>query len=112
MYFLYFLAKGFLCSRVLMWHPRQGINSRQRQCGRLHKSSRGFTLVELLVVIAIIALLLSALMTSLSKVCSEAKTTICKSNLHQWGLANMTDANDYNGKLPWTPTCALGLNMT
>jgi prepilin-type N-terminal cleavage/methylation domain-containing protein/prepilin-type processing-associated H-X9-DG protein len=49
-------------------------------------SKKGFTLVELLVVISIIALLLSILMPSLSKVREQAKAVICASNQKQTGL--------------------------
>jgi prepilin-type N-terminal cleavage/methylation domain-containing protein/prepilin-type processing-associated H-X9-DG protein len=66
---------------------------------KLKISKYGFTLVELLVVIAIIALLLSILMPSLSKVRESAKRAVCKSNLHQWGIVWASYSSDNNGKL-------------
>lgn len=43
---------------------------------------RGFTLVELLVVVAIIAVLVMMLMPSLNQVQSQARSSMCQSNLH------------------------------
>lgn len=57
-----------------------------------------FTLIELLVVIAIIALLLSILMPSLSKVKEQAKEVVCRSHLHQWGIVFPLYAQDNNDK--------------
>lgn len=66
------------------------------------RQSKGFTLIELLVVIAIIALLLSILMPSLKKVKSQAKIVLCKSNLHQWGLALGGYNTENDNKIPET----------
>ena len=51
------------------------------------KKRHAFTLIELLVVIAIIALLLSIIAPSLRKVKEVARKVICKSNMHQIGVA-------------------------
>ena len=59
---------------------------------------KGFTLIELLVVISIIALLLSILMPSLSKVKDQARAVVCMSNLKQWGLSYMLYSEDNDGK--------------
>ena len=48
---------------------------------------KAFTLIELLVVIAIIALLLSILMPALNKIKEQTRRLVCRTNLHQWGLA-------------------------
>ncbi len=60
----------------------------------------GFTLIELLVVIAIISLLVSVLLPSLRKAKELARSTICKSNLRNVGLAMLLYAEEYDG---WTP---------
>jgi prepilin-type N-terminal cleavage/methylation domain-containing protein/prepilin-type processing-associated H-X9-DG protein len=60
----------------------------------------GFSLIELLVVIAIIALLTAILMPALQRVKSQAKATVCQSNVKQWGLILRLYADDNEGKLP------------
>ncbi len=60
------------------------------------RKKRGFTLIELLVVIAIIALLMSILLPSLTKVKEMAKNVVCKSNLRNWmyAWAMYVESND------------------
>lgn len=60
-------------------------------------NKKGFTLIELLVVISIIALLLSILMPSLSKVKDIAKSVVCRSNSKQIVLAAILWAEDNDG---------------
>lgn len=58
----------------------------------------GFTLIELLVVISIIAVLLSVLMPALSKAKKQTQAVVCKSNLHQWGLATFAYVTNWDDK--------------
>ena len=64
------------------------------------RQKKGFTLIELLVVIAIIAMLLAILMPALGMVKEKAKSVVCRTNLHQWGLCYQLYSNDYDGKFP------------
>ena len=66
---------------------------------KMYRTRRAFTLIELLVVIAIIALLLSILMPSLNKVKEQARRVVCRSNLHQWGMAMQGYASDNASKM-------------
>lgn len=65
------------------------------------KRKKGFTLIELLVVIAIIALLLSVIIPAIRKAKMHAQTTVCKTNLRQYGLAMTTYLADNDGVYPY-----------
>lgn len=79
-----------------------------RAAGRCQKKRFAFTLIELLVVIAIIALLLAIVMPALRAVKRRAQATVCKANLHQWGLSYRLYANDWDANLPWYADVSLG----
>ncbi len=55
-----------------------------------------FTLTELLVVIAVIAILASLLLPALNRTKIAGRTTYCKNNLHQWGIALSAYTTDFN----------------
>ena len=54
-----------------------------------------FTLIELLVVVAIISLLAALLLPALSRAKEQGNSAVCKSNLHQMGIALTSYTGDF-----------------
>jgi prepilin-type N-terminal cleavage/methylation domain-containing protein/prepilin-type processing-associated H-X9-DG protein len=65
---------------------------------RTPRRPKGFSLLELLVVIGIVALLVAILMPVVSKVRQMSRSTVCLSNLRQWGQSFQMYQNDNRGK--------------
>ena len=62
---------------------------------RFGRSHKGFTLIELLVVISIIALLIALLLPALARAKKLAVSTVCLSNLRQFGTAYAEYVSEY-----------------
>ncbi len=62
-----------------------------------YADKRGFSLIELLVVIAVIALLMGIILPALALARSSAKAIVCRSNVRQLVLANISYAQENDG---------------
>ncbi len=59
-----------------------------------------FTLIELMIVMAVIAVLASITLPAVARARSAGKSTVCASNLRQWGLATHAYTSDHDDFLP------------
>jgi len=85
-----------------------------RHRGKTHQlfwERAGFTLVELLVVIAIITLLVSILLPSLSVARQQARSVVCRANLHGIGRGLMVYTTEQKDWIPGVNTTGIALRV-
>jgi prepilin-type processing-associated H-X9-DG protein len=63
------------------------------------RPNRAFTIIELLVVISLIMLLIAMLLPAFGQARDHGRSTLCKSNVHQFGVATSAYVSD-NGQYP------------
>jgi prepilin-type N-terminal cleavage/methylation domain-containing protein len=80
-----------------------------RSFARVSNHFFGFTLVEVLVVVAVIAVLASLLLPSLSRAKQKAYSALCKSKLHQMGIAVRMYVEEHDGNFPFYFTDSDGM---
>jgi len=78
--------------------------SLRRESGASRRTRRGFTLIELLVVVAIIALLVSILVPSLTRVKELMRRTKCRGNLYSLGRSWLMYWTENNSAFPGIST--------
>src|SRR6266567_4401754 len=80
------------------------LHSRPAWGTRFASSARrvaGFTLIELLVVVVVVAILAALLLPALDKAREQGRSSVCRNNMRQIGLAITLYADDNSDYLPW-----------
>src|SRR6266571_3314454 len=65
------------------------------------RTRAGFSAIELMAVIAILALLAALLLPALAKAREQGRSSVCRNNMRQIGLAMTLYADDNSDYLPW-----------
>ncbi len=85
------------------------VHARQQHPPDTAATARGFTLIELLVVVTVIVVLVAMMMPALQSARLISEDAVCRSQMHQVGVALVSFSADHAGNMPgnwWWSYCA------